>query len=434
MKNYFKTFITGSFLFLFSLQACMHEPLETEVTNIQQDPVFYIRNEYMRGKDMVAGKPIEWDKARKYKNEHDIIFITVPVRSQGNNLIEELSFRIDNNKVSGHLWKFKTDIAFSSDDYKLTAHEIMNNMTGTVSYIALEGSMRYEKKIVRGQFIDEVARNGSGPITSPSCRGCHEKFGTGQNPIEIGPIDVPPPKPTDPFPTPIPGGVGGGTNPQNPDNSNNNDPCKKGKNLQNKPEIKKNINNLKDHAKNGKGEKGFKAKSDGSSSGVINGGNHSVDMGDKLGYQGGFHNHTSTGISMHSPTDIDMLLGFARAQGNQGNNAQNAFFGMVGPDGTQYITWFNGSYQDAISDFTKEQITKFTNDYVDLEKALSNNSQYSNDNGATLNSKGLEKLFSDTIKKMGLDGKISLQRVDPDNSIKNINFNPNGESTPVPCP
>ncbi|SIT03048.1 hypothetical protein SAMN05421786_104161 [Chryseobacterium ureilyticum] len=86
MKNYFKTFAAGSLLFLFSLQACMHEPLETEVTNIQQDPVFYIRNEYMRGKDMVAGKPIEWDKARKYKNEHDIIFITVPVRSQGNNL------------------------------------------------------------------------------------------------------------------------------------------------------------------------------------------------------------------------------------------------------------------------------------------------------------------------------------------------------------
>ncbi|SHG25265.1 hypothetical protein [Chryseobacterium vrystaatense] len=428
-KNYFTAVLAGSILFISSFQSCMHESLETEIINVQQDPVYFIRSEYMKGKGMVTGKLIEWEKARKYKREGNIILITVPVKNKESNQIEEITFRIDHNKVSGHLWKFESNTAFAPEDYHLTAHEIMEKITGKVSYIALEGSMRYEKKIVRGKFIDEVAKSGSGAMNSPSCKPCHG---------QIDEIVIPAPGgggPTNPFPPdtpviPIPTIVIPAPNPNNPPDT---DPCTKGKKIQNSSDIKKGVDELKKTASGGTGEKGFKAKSDGSTSGIISGGDHKVNLGDKSGYQGGFHNHTSTGIAMHSPPDIDMLLGFARAQGNHGN-INGAYFGMISPNGTQYITWFNGSYQDALTNFSQEQLNNLLNDYKKLELSLSENPQYSDNNGATLNSKGLEKLFSDTLKKMGLNGKIGLQRVDPDNSIKNINFNQNGGSTPVPCP
>jgi len=423
--------MAGTLLLIFSTHSCKHESLETEITGTQQNPIAFIKNEYLKGKEMLAGKTIEWEKAREYKYEENIVLITVPIKNENSNTIEELSFRVDKNMVSGHLWKFQSNEAFSPEDYNLTAHKIMEKMTGTVSYASLEGSIRYEKKIVGGAFIEEAARNGFGPMSSPSCKPCHG---------EIDNVDIPPPgkgvhfDPNPGVPTvPVPGTITP-PKPNQPDTPQNTDLCTKGKKVQNSEQVKQKVKDLKDHAKKGNGEKGFKVKADGSTSDMIDGGKHEVDLGDKMGFQGGFHNHTSLGISMLSPDDIDILLGFARAQGNQGNNIQNAFIGMVGPDGTQYIGWFNGSYQDAITNFSQEQMDAFENDYRDLENLLSSQSQYSNNNGATLNNKGLEKLFSDILKKIGLNGKIGLQKINPEDKMNNINFDDQGSSTDVPCP
>ncbi|ASW73262.1 hypothetical protein IQ37_04055 [Chryseobacterium piperi] len=227
------------------------------------------------------------------------------------------------------------------------------------------------------------------------------------------------------------GSSGGGNTPDTP----NTDPCTKGKKVQNSEQVKNKVKDLKSQAQTGEGEKGFKVKADGSTSEMLDGGKHSVDLGDKSGYQGAFHNHTKLGIKILSPSDIDLLLAFARGQGNQGTNVQNAFLGMVGPDGGQYVGWFNGSYDDAIKNFSQEQINVFENDYNTRESELLKLSEYTNDSGATLNNKGLEKLFSDTLKNMGLDGKVKLQKVDPNNNVNTINYDAQGNpTTPTPCP
>ncbi|WP_346983205.1 hypothetical protein [Chryseobacterium sp. POE27] len=173
-KNYLLLFIFISGLILFSLWSCSEEPLEGGMIENHKDPLSYIRNEYIKGRNELLGKTIEWEKAREYKNtQKETILITVPIKNGRKNLIEELTFRIDNHKVSGHLWKFTSDTSFSPDDYELTAHQIMEKMSGRVSYISLEGSFRYEKIIVEGRFVDEMGKGGSGPMDSPGCRGCH---------------------------------------------------------------------------------------------------------------------------------------------------------------------------------------------------------------------------------------------------------------------
>lgn len=385
IKNYLIPSLVGSFLLLASLQSCIHESLETEIVNVQKDPILYIKSEYMRGKNMVAGKHIEWDKARKYKNEQAIIFITVPIKSQISNVIEELSFRIDDNKVSGHLWKFKSDMSFSSDDYKLTAHEIMNNMNGTVSYVALEGSMRYEKKIVRGKFIDEVAKSGSGAMDSPSCKECHDKIGTGNHPIDIGVIDVPPPKPTDPFTPPIPGGVGGGTNPQNPNNPNNTDPCKKIKEQKAKPEFNQKLNDLKNKTDKEK-ETGYIQKADGTyqyrDNASTNETSNSLslpkaELPENKDITGYMHTHvndrtftnsdgyeeTRKGIKMFSPADVGYFMDMLSNAQAAGRPLGDVYAIMVSSSGTYEMRFTGNQYQ--IKTFTKAQLDGFRELYKD---------------------------------------------------------------------
>nr|WP_314495160.1 hypothetical protein [uncultured Chryseobacterium sp.] len=67
---------------------------------------------------------------------------------------------------------------------------------------------------------------------------------------------------------------------------------------------------------------------------------------------------------MLSPPDIDQLLGFARAQPTSNPaNVNNAFMGMVAPNGMHYVIWFNGTYQDAITTYSQSDLDAFGRDY-----------------------------------------------------------------------
>ena len=208
------------------------------------------------------------------------------------------------------------------------------------------------------------------------------------------------------------GGGGGASTPNQPTNTN---PCEQTKNIVNNSKSKPAIDSLKSKASKG-GENGYKIKADGTPSVLIPGGTHSVNFGDKTGYQGGYHNHTPTGIPMLSPPDIDQLLQFALAQGN-GNptNASNAFIGMVAPNGMHYVMTFNGSYNDASVSFSQEQLDQFSDGYAefasDLKEFILYGTTYINNDGS-LNNLGAEKLFFETLDKMNLIGKVNLQRIE----------------------
>jgi len=201
------------------------------------------------------------------------------------------------------------------------------------------------------------------------------------------------------------------------------DPCTKTKALLTNVLMQNSVAQLKDNATSGTGEMGFKANKAGTPTVMIPGGDHSVNFGDKTGYAGGYHNHTKTGIPMDSPADINQLLGFARAQGNNGDPTQ-AFVGMVAPNGMHYIIRFAGTYQDSVNfNFMQEDIDNYT------DNMAMNNSIFK----SSSSTQGIEKLFFKTLNDMGLDGKIILQRVENDSTIKTINKNNDGTITAVPC-
>lgn len=93
------------------------------------------------------------DKFIEYKNNNKFILLTVPIKNESTTTIEKLTFRIDNDKVTGHLWKFESSKGFSSQYYKLSSHEIIKNLTGKVSYTALEGTMKYKLQVINGEII-----------------------------------------------------------------------------------------------------------------------------------------------------------------------------------------------------------------------------------------------------------------------------------------
>lgn len=229
-------------------------------------------------------------------------------------------------------------------------------------------------------------------------------------------------------------GGAGGSQTQNPQDPKN--PCEKTTGIITNTTVKAKIDELKAQSTLG-GEKGVKLKVDGTPSEIISGGAHSVNFGDKTGYARGYHNHTPTGIPMLSPPDVDQLLGFARAQPTSNSeNVKNAFVGMVAPNGMHYVIWFNGSYQDALTNYSQDNINGYILDYVKTESDLTdfakNGNTYINSDG-TINNLGVEKLFFETIKNMGLEGKVNLQRIENDGSVKNINLNGNNQPTSTTC-
>ncbi|WES96051.1 hypothetical protein P2W68_14465 [Chryseobacterium arthrosphaerae] len=281
-----------------------------------------------------------------------------------------------------------------------------------------------------------------------ACDGCSECQTTTCNPVILGTAD-------DPFPPNGGGGGGGGSGgggtppigpnvPDNPCGGNmssafyrpgpgcgggvipgNNDPCQKTKKLINNAKTKPAIDALKAKSPLG-GEDGYKIKADGTLSGVIHGAEHSVDFGDKTGYAGGYHNHTPTGIPIFSPNDMDQLLQFALAQGNYGN-PKNAFIGMVAPNGMHYVIWFNGNYNDALVTFSQEQMDDYTDRYQ------TRYGMYKPSSG-DMDNEAIEKFLFRALKDMGLDGKVNLQRIENDGTVKTIIKNTDGTITVQPCP
>ncbi|WP_234111074.1 hypothetical protein [Chryseobacterium sp. R2A-55] len=213
-------------------------------------------------------------------------------------------------------------------------------------------------------------------------------------------------------------------------------PCQKTKEMLENPKTKPAISFLKANSSAGR-EKGVMFKADGTPSAIIQGGEHSVNFGDKSGYQGGYHNHTPTGTPMFSPGDFDQLLNFALGQGNL--TVTNAYLGMVARNGMHYIIRFNGSYNDALVTFSDTDLKKYRRDYREIKKNLmdpeKNGSNYINADGS-INNKGVEKLFFEITQNMNLSNKISLQRIENNGnvqSVQSINLDANNQPIPVPC-
>ena len=217
-------FIVSFFVILFSvfqLSGCRGDNIETDIKEVQNNPLSYIRNEYIKDKNVLFGKDIEWNDAKLYKKKDSVVFITVPIKNTQTNVIEVLSFRIDQGKVLGHLWKYESIKDFAPGDYKLSGHQIMNRMTGKVSYNSLDGQFSYNLKMIAGTSIqdtkisslDNVMAIGSDAL----CAGkCHR---------EIPGVEIPgnpgtgPGKDPNPYPdkSPVPPAIMPGGTPPAPD-------------------------------------------------------------------------------------------------------------------------------------------------------------------------------------------------------------------------
>ncbi len=384
---------------------------ETYIKNVMK---VYNENEAQIKK--VNGIPL-WDYAMTmgYTDES---FLVVPI-ANGKKIVacievprygDQITFVYDNNKE--HL-KFFQGYTTAKKRKPVQQTREQSSMTGRLKLCSVTAvEMWYPD--------NENEPNGSGhwEVTGYITK-CDEMQGGDEssNPNPEGPT------------YPYPGG-GGGTQ------SQPQTPCEKTKSIVNNVKSKPAIDSLKKKSTGG-GEDGYKIKADGTPSDIIHGGAHSVKLGDKTGYQGGYHNHTPSGIPMFSPPDIEQLLQFALAQGNYGTPS-NAFMGMIAPNGMHYVMTFNGNYNDALVTFSQANVDAFTSWYRRHEAELTdlelNGTTYINADGK-INTDGVEKLLFDTLKKMGLEGKVSLQRIEGENIVKKITLNSDGQkTTATPCP
>ncbi|MEY8758883.1 hypothetical protein [Chryseobacterium tongliaoense] len=231
-----------------------------------------------------------------------------------------------------------------------------------------------------------------------------------------------------------------------------NNPCEKTKAVLAKANVQQGINNVKANAKQtlsnpSTGEIGFKEKKDGTVVPADVNADHKVVYNNVTDGYGGYHNHTASGIHMVSPPDIvDTLFGFAAAQ-SVADGVGNAYYGMIAAEScstcpnsikyVHYIIRFAGTGTELGGFvFSEIQMRKFKEKYAenasDLKEPLLNGTTYTNSLGL-LNEKGLEKLFFDTLKNMGLTRKVNLQRVDDNGSLYNIVQDSTGNITAVPC-
>ncbi|MCS3529155.1 hypothetical protein [Chryseobacterium sp. JUb7] len=236
---------------------------------------------------------------------------------------------------------------------------------------------------------------------------------------------------------PYPGG-GGGNNPEPPEL----DPCQKTKTTMQNPQVKTKLQQLQAQSALG-GEKAFMIKADGTTSPMIQGEEHSTQLGNVNGYQGYYHNHTPDGIKMLSVRDIYKLFEFIKFQ-PPGAPIGEVFAGMVGtmplPGGGveyfNYIVQFNGDADEADNIYsTGYNFDVLRNNYQDFERELRNKPGYSAPNGNFLSFKGLEEVFFDSLANMGIDkDKMILQRIDKNGNVMNITMGTDGKPTSTPCP
>lgn len=439
-KNYLRLFLLIAFLF--TVYSCVHDEVysaenaatvEYHSKSLWKEDEKYIKNiikiysEHESEIKRINGVPL-WDYAMSM-GKYDETFMVVPI-VENNKVISTLScarfdkkvyFKYENSEKNN---EFFNSIIFGKYTQVKPAQKSENDNTSSQ-----KGSICVTQSVSLWYPNSETDPNSGGHWETNYYTNCYSYLDYSDPSWESGGS----------------GGFdygGGGGSTTDPNNPNNLTPCEKTKsNLQN-PEVQAKITELKNQSQlpstdpNG-GEKGVKFKADGTSSATIIGTKHSVNFGDKTGYTGGYHNHTPTGVPMLSPPDIDQLLGFARAQPTSNPaNVNDAYLGMIAPNGMHYVIWFNGTYQDALTNFSQEQLNQLKEDYRDLKNDLTstivNGTTYINSDGS-INTLGVETLFFATLKNMGLEGKVNLQRIE-NGIIKNINLDSNNQPTPTNCP
>jgi len=205
------------------------------------------------------------------------------------------------------------------------------------------------------------------------------------------------------------------------------DPCDKTKKMLESQKNKNITDDLKQHMANGAqaGEKGWRDnKTDAPTQTTQNTG-HRVNFGDPSGMNGGYHNHTGTGVNIFSADDISTLIEIARYQ-NIGSTG-NAYMGIMAPGGIHYVMYFNGTHHDmpAYGSYTEDQLKNWN----DQQWSTYINT-IANDNLS--NNQKLEKVFSSTLRSMGLQNKVILHRIEGA-KISIINQNLDGTTTVNPC-
>lgn len=225
------------------------------------------------------------------------------------------------------------------------------------------------------------------------------------------------------------------------------DPCEMTRTLLEDPAVKTKIDSLEKKSKT-IGEKAFLYMKDNTASAMIDGGDHEVNITPYSGYKGVYHNHTPAGTYMFSVEDIVTMYKTAVKQLNAAT-AKEAFVGMVAYETCNcppnnfvyhnYLLRLNGEFPQAIAIAysTKEQKNKFEDDYTRLKMELLGIPALRNGPSpiAALSSQGLEQLLFGVLASMNITpDQVVLQKIEKSGSINNINLNPDGTTTPVPCP
>lgn len=243
-------------------------------------------------------------------------------------------------------------------------------------------------------------------------------------------------------------GGGGGNGYEYPDPPEEELPCVNTKNMLLNTSVQNKLETLKEKTKADGNEFGFKVRPDGTTSEMTEGGKQHWDVGSLQGFNGFYHSHPGQGINIFSPPDIQSLFTNIITSGTS-STVSNVFIGVIGsencsscPGGVKYFHYvvrYNGPIQDAgtISS-TNYDMKTIINNYQKRENELASilpTSPYSDNDGASLNHKGVEKLFFDTLDKMNINkNNMILQRIDENGSVNTITLNSDGTIKPVPCP
>lgn len=256
-----------------------------------------------------------------------------------------------------------------------------------------------------------------------------------------------PPKTLDPLGDPFIGGGGdGGWDYPDPPEETPKDPCESTKSILTYLATTAKVQTLKEKSSiNKANEFGFKVRTDGTTTEITEGKKTEWEVGSLQGIKGFYHSHPGEGINIFSPPDIRSLFVTILTSGSPGNVSDN-FLGVIGSEPSSggikyfhYIVRYNGPIQDAGTiSLANYDISNLKDNYREREKELTSilpTSPYSDNGGASLNNKGLETLFFDSLDKMNIDkNKIILQRVDEDGTVNTITLNSDGTTTPIPCP
>ncbi|SDR09836.1 hypothetical protein SAMN05421664_3535 [Chryseobacterium soldanellicola] len=228
-------------------------------------------------------------------------------------------------------------------------------------------------------------------------------------------------------------------------------PCEKTKVLIQKQEVKDKVNALYNQSM-ATGEKAFMVKtSDGLPDPLIDGEEHSVQLGNTDGYSGYYHNHTKKGINIFSCHDIYKLFEFIKKLPPD-QSSDVAFGGMVDTEtscpgctstgGIEYFNFlvrFNGS-RDAAAEikdrnYPEDDLDDLEDKYQDFEQSIRDLPGYSSQNGNFFSFKGLEEVFFNALDKMNIDkNKIILQRIDKSGKVYSVTLDANGKPKETPCP